>query len=46
LPFNCGDSFFVFSEEEFFFEVAEAVFVGWFSFEYVLRFLAAPKKFE
>ena len=25
------------SEEEYFFEIAEAVFVGWFSFEYVVR---------
>ena len=33
-----------FSEEEYFFEVAEAVFVGWFSFEYVIRFVAAPQK--
>ena len=32
------------SEEEYFFEVAEAVFVGWFSFEYVIRFVAAPQK--
>ena len=31
-------------EEEYFFEVAEAVFVGWFSFEYVIRFVAAPQK--
>ena len=33
------------SEAEYFFEVAEAVFVGWFSFEYVIRFVAAPHKF-
>jgi len=32
------------SQEEYFFEVAEAVFVGWFSFEYVVRFIAAPHK--
>jgi len=32
------------SQEEYFFEVAEAVFVGWFSFEYVIRFVAAPQK--
>jgi len=32
------------SREEYFFEVAEAVFVGWFSFEYVIRFIAAPRK--
>ena len=35
---------FYISEEEYFFEVAEAVFVGWFSFEYVIRFVAAPQK--
>ena len=34
----------LFAEEEYFFEVAEAVFVGWFSFEYVIRFVAAPQK--
>ena len=33
-----------FSEEEDFFEIAEAVFVGWFTFEYVIRFIAAPYK--
>ena len=33
-----------FSGEEYFFEIAEAVFVGWFSFEYVVRFIAAPHK--
>ena len=33
-----------FTEEEYFFEIAEAVFVGWFTFEYVIRFLAAPEK--
>ena len=32
------------SEEENFFEIAEAVFVGWFTFEYVVRFIAAPRK--
>ena len=35
----------LFSEEEYFFEVAEAVFVGWFTFEYAIRFIAAPNKF-
>ena len=30
--------------EEDFFEIAEAVFVGWFTFEYVIRFIAAPQK--
>jgi len=34
------------SQEEYFFEVAEAVFVGWFSFEYVIRFVAAPQKVQ
>jgi len=33
------------TQEEYFFEVAEAVFVGWFSFEYIIRFIAAPHKF-
>ena len=33
-------------DEEYFFEVAEAVFVGWFTFEYVIRFIAAPRKME
>ena len=32
------------SDEDSFFEVAEAVFVGWFTFEYVIRFIAAPRK--
>lgn len=36
----------IFSEEEYFFEIAEAVFVGWFTFEYVIRFIAAPRKME
>ena len=31
-------------DEETFFEVAEAVFVGWFTFEYFIRFIAAPRK--
>jgi len=31
-------------QEEDFFEIAEAVFVGWFTFEYVIRFIAAPHK--
>ena len=35
-----------FSEEENFFEIAEAVFVGWFTFEYVIRFIAAPHKLK
>ena len=37
---------YIFSEEEYFFEIAEAVFVGWFTFEYVIRFIAAPRKME
>ena len=35
-----------FSEEDNFFEIAEAVFVGWFTFEYVIRFIAAPHKLK
>jgi hypothetical protein len=31
-------------EEHFFFAVAEAIFVGWFTIEYVLRFIASPQK--
>ncbi|XP_023326887.1 potassium voltage-gated channel protein Shab [Eurytemora carolleeae] len=34
------------AQEEYFFEVAEAVFVGWFTFEYVIRFIAAPHKIK
>ena len=33
-------------EEHFFFAVAEAVFVGWFTFEYLIRFVAAPQKWK
>ena len=33
-------------DEESFFEIAEAVFVGWFTFEYVIRFIAAPRKLK
>ena len=40
------DKWLIFSEEEYFFEVAEAVFVGWFSFEYIIRFVAAPQKYQ
>ena len=29
--------FLLLAEEQYFFEVAEAVFVSWFSFEYVVR---------
>ena len=28
------------------FSVAEAIFVGWFTFEYIVRFIAAPQKFR
>ena len=27
-----------------FFRVAEAIFVGWFTIEYLVRFVVAPKK--
>ena len=37
---------YLFTEEAYFFEVAEAVFVGWFSFEYIIRFVAAPQKYQ
>ncbi len=40
----CSNVFFFLTEEEYFFEVAEAVFVCWFTFEYVIRFIAAPQK--
>ena len=44
---GCGTisiRFCFFAEEADFFEIAEAVFVGWFTFEYVIRFIAAPQK--
>ena len=31
-------------EEHVAFAVAEAVFVGWFTFEYIIRYIAAPQK--
>lgn len=43
---NTKSMVYIFSEEEYFFEIAEAVFVGWFTFEYVIRFIAAPRKME
>ena len=41
-----NQSLYLFAEEVYFFEVAEAVFVGWFSFEYIVRFVAAPQKYQ
>jgi len=32
-------------EENYFFRVTEAIFVGWFTFEYLIRFIVAPHKF-
>ena len=31
-------------EEHFIFSISEAVFVGWFTFEYIIRYIAAPQK--
>ena len=31
-------------EENYFFRVTEAIFVGWFTFEYLIRFIVAPHK--
>ena len=31
-------------EEHFIFAITEAVFVGWFTFEYIIRYIAAPQK--
>ena len=31
-------------DELLFFRVAEAIFVGWFTIEYLVRFVVAPKK--
>ena len=33
-------------DEHYIFAVAEAIFVGWFTFEYAVRFLAAPFKWR
>lgn len=33
-------------DEHFAFSVGEAIFVGWFSFEYCIRFVAAPQKWR
>ncbi len=31
-------------DESYFFRVTEAIFVGWFTLEYIIRFLVAPDK--
>ena len=31
-------------DESYFFRVTEAIFVGWFTLEYLIRFLVAPDK--
>ena len=31
-------------EEGYFFEMTEAIFVGWFTLEYLVRFIVAPYK--
>ena len=33
-------------EEHVIFAVGEAIFVGWFTFEYIVRFIAAPQKWK
>ena len=33
-------------DEHYAFSVAEAIFVGWFTFEYIIRFIAAPQKWR
>lgn len=33
-------------EEHVIFQLAEAVFVGWFTFEYIIRYIAAPQKWK
>ena len=33
-------------DEIYFFQVSEAIFVGWFTLEYITRFLIAPKKVQ
>jgi len=33
-------------EENYFFRVTEAIFVGWFTLEYLIRFIVSPYKFE
>ena len=31
-------------EETYFFRVTEAIFVGWFTLEYIIRFIVSPYK--
>ena len=31
-------------EENYFFRVTEAIFVGWFTLEYIIRFIVSPRK--
>ena len=33
-------------DEHYAFSVAEAIFVGWFTFEYIIRLIAAPQKWR
>jgi len=33
-------------EENYFFRVTEAIFVGWFTLEFLIRFVVSPSKFE
>jgi len=33
-------------DEHYVFSVAEAIFVGWFTFEYIIRLIAAPQKWR
>merc|ERR1719483_868637 len=33
-------------EENYFFRVTEAIFVGWFTLEFLIRFVISPSKFE
>ncbi len=47
MPFNktlVQDKPDVNEDESYFFRVTEAIFVGWFTLEYIIRFLVAPDK--